>query len=610
MKGLSVVGRQVIYINPLLPQYYLTKPSPELSSRCSSTDSSRSSSIHSDSQEYLLGSLGKAEPKKSSLYIVNYDVLPPEPQPWTGTCGTEDWLWEQGSAEELLHKLGNFESHVFHKDVYRPITPNDTTESSRDGISESTSEVLDPNFDNDWQPFTGELGKEYLDELMSINKLAVALEGQGNYDEAEAMLQNTLQLGEALLGKENPNTLLSMGNLAGFLIRRGKYKEAAVLYNRVGDGYQKSLGPDHPTTLKYMEKCSLALIGADAALTHHLLSNFSTAPSGSFADTMLHTSTSSTSASHLSSYREYPHPPPNLETHVLTHFNERPLKCPVTTCDYHLKGFSREYDKNRHTLTHFKGIMVCGFCPVSGSDSGKSFNRADVFKRHLTSVHGVEQTPPSKRKNSKPKANAAAKCALASYCRDATGICSLCLVSFQNAQGFYEHLDDCVLREVLQDASNSIEDTSQKREVKKEASATETGEKSNGSVQESRSGHRLTHSKGGVDLSTKGRKKRKDYPASWGCPAPQTKMKKRVMCAFDGHRRLWKDDMMLSTDYEVRIPLSDGKSYVTDLDVQTLKRAEAFLNATEEEKGPYQDEMDLGKLMAIGLSSAGMLQIN
>jgi hypothetical protein len=77
------------------------------------------------------------------------------------------------------------------------------------------------------------------------------------------------------------------------------------------------------------------------------------------------------------------------------------------------------------------------------------------------------------------------------------------------------------------------------------------------------------------------------------------KMKKRVMCAFDGQRRLWKDDMMLSTDYEVRIPLNDGKSYVTDLDVQTLKRAEAFLDATEEEKGPYEEEMDLEKLMAV-----------
>jgi hypothetical protein len=64
-------------------------------------------------------------------------------------------------------------------------------------------------------------------------------------------------------------------------------------------------------------------------------------------------------------------------------------------------------------------------------------------------------------------------------------------------------------------------------------------------------------------------------------------MKKRVMAVFDGQRRLAKDDMMLSTEQEVRIKLQDGKSYVTDLDMQTLKRAEGFLGATDEEKGPW-----------------------
>ena len=44
---------------------------------------------------------------------------------------------------------------------------------------------------------------------------------------------------------------------------------------------------------------------------------------------------------------------------------------------------------------------------------------------------------------------------------------------------------------------------------------------------------------------------------------------------------------MLSTEHEVRVKLSDGKAYVTDLDVQTLKRAEGFLGATDEEKGPW-----------------------
>jgi hypothetical protein len=337
----------------------------------------------------------------------------------------------------------------------------------------------------------------------------------------------------------------------------------------------------------------------------------------------------------------------DLKAHMLTHQNERPEKCPIATCDYHIKGFARKYDKNRHTLTHYKGTMVCGFCPGSGSSAEKSFNRADVFKRHLTSVHAVEQTPPNSRKKTSGGVNAGKK--LAGYAPDATGKCSTCSSMFQNAQDFYEHLDDCVLRIVQQEDPSEAINARRLAEVENDPAVHETlrnnglptttinhysadededdeelddaddddytlrGSKyrrsttlkastrvsPNGSVQKSRSGDGLTHSKGGVALRTKGRKKRKDYPASWGCPTPQMKMKKRVMCAFDGPRRLWKDDMMLSTEYEVRIPLSDGKSYVTDLDVQTIKRAEAFLDATDEEKGPYEQEMDLEKLMAV-----------
>jgi hypothetical protein len=135
----------------------------------------------------------------------------------------------------------------------------------------------------------------------------------------------------------------------------------------------------------------------------------------------------------------------DLKAHMLTHQNERPEKCPIATCEYHLKGFARKYDKNRHTLTHYKGTMVCGFCPGSGSAAEKSFNRADVFKRHLTSVHGVEQNPPNSRKKSptgrKPHSGSQ---------HDIAGTCSTCSVTFANAQDFYEHLDDCVLRVVQQ----------------------------------------------------------------------------------------------------------------------------------------------------------------
>ena len=111
------------------------------------------------------------------------------------------------------------------------------------------------------------------------------------------------------------------------------------------------------------------------------------------------------------------------------------------TCDYHQKGFARKYDKNRHVLTHYKGTLVCDFCPGSGSAAERSFNRADVFKRHLTSMHGVESYP----QNNRPIGVSAKEISI-----HTAGKCSTCSAAFNTAQDFYEHLDDCVLRVVHQ----------------------------------------------------------------------------------------------------------------------------------------------------------------
>ena len=137
----------------------------------------------------------------------------------------------------------------------------------------------------------------------------------------------------------------------------------------------------------------------------------------------------------------------DLKAHMLTHQSERPEKCPIVTCEYHTKGFARKYDRCRHTLTHYKGTMVCDFCPGGGSAAEKSFNRADVFKRHLTSVHAVEQSPPNARK--KGPATASSK-KTTSNAQGTAGKCSTCSSTFNNAQDFYDHLDDCVLRSLEQ----------------------------------------------------------------------------------------------------------------------------------------------------------------
>jgi len=120
----------------------------------------------------------------------------------------------------------------------------------------------------------------------------------------------------------------------------------------------------------------------------------------------------------------------------------------------------------------------------------------------------------------------------------------------------------------------------------------------------------MTFSKGGVPLSStagplvgkSGRKRPKHYPKSWGRPANEMKMRKRVLCVYDGPRRLWKDEMMLDNEFEVRMRLNakdNPNAFVTDLDVATLQRAEAIHNATDEEKGPWlqDDDTEVRKIM-------------
>lgn len=132
----------------------------------------------------------------------------------------------------------------------------------------------------------------------------------------------------------------------------------------------------------------------------------------------------------------------DLKAHMLTHQTKRPEKCPIQTCEYHTKGFARKYGKNMHTLTHFNGKFTCSFCPRFGSDAEKFFDRVDVFKRHLTSVHEVRQVPPGRRHRELGKEDDISGRAADS---NVGSPCSTCDFHFITAQDLYDHLNDCVL---------------------------------------------------------------------------------------------------------------------------------------------------------------------
>lgn len=255
--------------------------------------------------------------------------------------------------------------------------------------------------------------------------------------------------------------------------------------------------------------------------------------------------------------------------------------------------------------------MVCGFCPGAGTSAEKCFNRADVFKRHLTSVHGVEQTPPNGRNKTTIARN---NKRLSVYASDATCKCSTCPGEFDNAQVFYEHLDDCVLQKVQQTESaegadsgrlpaaekeQNVHETLFKNELPKIATylvtnedADEDGEDNDECQTPSQANDStslpntrgLTHSKGGVTLAAKGRKKRKDYPPSWGVPASDLKLEKQAPCGFGALPITGKADTTLGTDLDSHLKVDKGKVYITDLELPDLDQAD-LLNKLAAEGG-------------------------
>jgi hypothetical protein len=169
-----------------------------------------------------------------------------------------------------------------------------------------------------------------------------------------------------------------------------------------------------------------------------------------------------------------------LKAHLFAHSKERPEKCPIVTCEYHIKGFCRKYDKHRHTLTHYKGTMACSFCPVSAA---KTFNRADVFKRHLLSVHGAKHAPPPTGRKSFNSIASIPSMNFSDCAPAAQGICSVCRVHFQNPQDFYNHLDDCIISCVSQPASIPPARIGQKIPIENTASANKRTRQSRSSSQ-------------------------------------------------------------------------------------------------------------------------------
>ncbi|KXX72863.1 Kinesin light chain, partial [Madurella mycetomatis] len=82
-----------------------------------------------------------------------------------------------------------------------------------------------------------------------MNRLALVFLLQEEYDEAEQLQRQTMELRQKILGVEHPDTLTSMNRLALVFLLQEEYDEAEQLQRQTMELRQRILGVEHPDTL-------------------------------------------------------------------------------------------------------------------------------------------------------------------------------------------------------------------------------------------------------------------------------------------------------------------------------------------------------------------------
>ena len=89
-------------------------------------------------------------------------------------------------------------------------------------------------------------GPDHPDVAVSLNLLALLLQAQGQYAEAEPLYKRALAIYEKAHGPDNPDLATCLDNIASLYDAMGKYSEAESLCKRSLAIREKALGPDHP----------------------------------------------------------------------------------------------------------------------------------------------------------------------------------------------------------------------------------------------------------------------------------------------------------------------------------------------------------------------------
>ena len=95
--------------------------------------------------------------------------------------------------------------------------------------------------------------------------------------------------------------------------------------------------------------------------------------------------------------------------------------CIEPSCEYFSKGFPSKVHRDRHVVSHYDRVMICGFCSVNISLGLRSFASVDALRFHIIFNHTREAD-------------------------SATSACTTCKWNNWSPEGFCYHIEDCVLR--------------------------------------------------------------------------------------------------------------------------------------------------------------------
>ncbi|MDM8569431.1 tetratricopeptide repeat protein [Thiotrichales bacterium HSG1] len=108
----------------------------------------------------------------------------------------------------------------------------------------------------------------------SLDNLAVLLKAKGDYEQAELLHRQALEMYKQVSGLQHSDTAISLNNLASLLKAKGDYEQAELLYRQALEIAENTLGSEHPDTITCRENLEgLIAKSANTNLTEEVTVN-------------------------------------------------------------------------------------------------------------------------------------------------------------------------------------------------------------------------------------------------------------------------------------------------------------------------------------------------